>query len=222
MASSNSVASDTLPERARVVLEYWFGPGFAKADNTFAPRDKMKLWFGGGKEVDEYITATFGADVRHVAEGQYDSWRDAGPLSLLAGVILMDQFSRNIYRNTPQAFALDAKALDWVEGAVASGADAQLPAMLRYFAYMPYMHAEDLAMQERGVQLFRAAAEATAAEGPAAADAAGSLRAALGYAEAHRDMVAAWGRFPHRNAILGRASTPAEEAGLADGSIKKF
>ncbi|GLC52465.1 hypothetical protein PLESTB_000632000 [Pleodorina starrii] len=217
-----TMALSDIPERSQAVLEYWFGPGYAAADDSFLPRDKMGLWFRGSPEIDQYITEAFGADVQKVGEGLYDSWRDGPPLSLLAGIILMDQFSRNIHRGRPEAFALDSKALAWADHAVATGADRALPAILRYFVYMPYMHAEDLAAQERGVQLFLAAAEATEAAGPDAAGAAGALRMALSYAEAHRDVVAAWGRFPHRNAALGRASSPEELAGLADGTIKKF
>ncbi|EFJ42015.1 hypothetical protein VOLCADRAFT_119548, partial [Volvox carteri f. nagariensis] len=122
-------------------------------------------------------------------------------------------------------YALHAAPL-WFRGGPAvdqaEGADKALPAMVRYFAYMPYMHAEDLEAQERGVQLFRVAAETTEAAGPAAAAAAKALRNALSYMEAHRNVVAAWGRFPHRNTVLGRTSTAEELAGLADGSIAKF
>ncbi|GIL52138.1 hypothetical protein Vafri_8062 [Volvox africanus] len=214
--------NDVIPDRARAVLEYWFGPDYVTADDTFVPRDKMQIWFRGTPDVDQSITEHFGGDVQHMREGLYDSWREGGPLSLLAGIILMDQFSRNIYRGKPEAFALDNKALSWADLAAETGADRSLPAMLRYFAYMPYMHAEDLAAQERGVELFRAAAEAAAAAGPAAASAANALRTALKYSEAHRDVIAKWGRFPHRNAALGRPSTPEELSGLADGSIAKF
>ncbi|GIM06003.1 hypothetical protein Vretimale_10411, partial [Volvox reticuliferus] len=139
---------DGIPDVARAVLEYWFGPNFETADDSFVPRDKMQIWFRGTPDVDQYITEHFGRHVQHVSEGLYDSWREGSPLSLLAGIILMDQFSRNIYRGTPGAFALDRKALSWADYAVESGADKSLPAMLRYFAYMPYMHAEDLAAQE--------------------------------------------------------------------------
>ncbi|GFR51927.1 hypothetical protein Agub_g14413 [Astrephomene gubernaculifera] len=219
----NSMASTELPERARAVLEYWFGPEFATSEESFVPKDKMRLWFQGGPDVDQYITEHFGNDVRLVGEGKYDSWSHNGnPLSTLAGIVLMDQFTRNIHRGQPAAFQLDSQALAWADRAVAEGADQRLPPMLRYFVYMPYMHAEDLAVQERGVQLFRTATETTAAAGPACAAAASCLRMALSYAEAHRDVIASWGRFPHRNAILGRESTAAEVAGLADGSIKKF
>ncbi|KAG2442026.1 hypothetical protein HYH02_009818 [Chlamydomonas schloesseri] len=208
-------------DRVNAVLEYWFGSGVATADNDYVPDDKRKLWFGGGPEVDQYITEHFGADVEAVADGTYDEWCSAAqPRATVAGIILMDQFTRNIYRGKPEAFSLDGKALSWAQQAVADGSAAQLPAVLRYFLLMPYMHSEDLAVQEAGVVLFREAAEAAEAGGHKAA--AGVLRGALAYQEAHRDVVKAWGRFPHRNAILGRASTPQELAGLADGSIRKF
>ncbi|KAG2440776.1 hypothetical protein HXX76_003632 [Chlamydomonas incerta] len=208
-------------DRAEAVLEYWFGPGVATADDSYVPKDKMKLWFMGGPEVDQYITEHFSADVEAVRDGTYDDWRSAAsPRTTAAGIILMDQFTRNIFRGKPEAFALDGKALSWSQQAVADGSAAKLPAILKYFVLMPYMHSEELAVQEAGVVLFRQAAEAAEAGGHQAA--AGVLRGALSYQEAHRDVIKAWGRFPHRNAILGRASTLEELAGLADGSIKKF
>ncbi|PNH07879.1 hypothetical protein TSOC_005656, partial [Tetrabaena socialis] len=146
-----------------------------------------------------YITEQFSTDLKAAAAGQYDSWLTGGPLSGLAGIILMDQLSR------------------WGN----SGGDASLPLMLRYFAYMPYVHADDLAMQEKGVGLFRAATAAAEAA-PGGEEAARLLRSQLAYAEAHRDIVARWGRFPHRNVVLGRPSTADEVAGLADGSIRTF
>ncbi|KAG2496755.1 hypothetical protein HYH03_005164 [Edaphochlamys debaryana] len=142
--------------------------------------------------------------------------------SIVAGIILMDQFTRNAYRGTPRAFSLDTKALEWADFAVASGTDKKLPAILRIFSYFPYMHSEDLAVQEKGVGLYRSAAEKYEAGGDRTVAAGAKCREALSYAEGHRDLIARWGRFPHRNAVLGRESTPEEAAGLADGSIRTY
>ncbi|PNH03507.1 hypothetical protein TSOC_010426 [Tetrabaena socialis] len=160
----------TLVEEIRMGLEApAFGPGYEGAPLSFSVTDKGAIWFKGGAEVDQYIAEQFGADLEAAAAGQYDSWLAGGPLSALAGIILMDQLSR------------------W----------------------------------GKGVRLFSAAAAAAEAA-PGCEEPAKMLRMALNYMEAHRDIVARWGRFPHRNVILGRPSTAEEVAGLADGSIRTF
>ncbi|KAG2496752.1 hypothetical protein HYH03_005161 [Edaphochlamys debaryana] len=209
-------------ERAEAVLDFWFGPDYKSADDAWFPTDRYSLWFKGGPAVDQDVTQTFGRDLEAIARGDFDSWKDGDMFSIVAGIVLMDQFSRNAYRGTPQSFALDPKALEWAELAVESGTDKKLPAVMRYFTYMPYMHSENLAMQEKGVGLFRSAAEEYAAGGDRTAVAAQAMRNGDDFAARHQVIIARWGRFPHRNAILGRETTPEEEAGLADGSIAKF
>jgi uncharacterized protein (DUF924 family) len=126
-------------------------------------------------------------------------WR-ASPEARLALVIVFDQFPRNIYRGSPLAFATDRLALNEAKAAVATGADARVDEARRIFFYMPFEHAEDLDEQDRAVALCEALGNENY----------------LDYAHQHRAVIAQFGRFPHRNAILGRTSTPAEEAYLAE------
>lgn len=202
-------------------MEYWFGPGFDSGDKAFFPGEKLKLWFGGGPEVDQFITETFKPDVEKIADGSNDAWKQA-PLSCVAGIVLMDQFTRNMYRGTPQSFALDPKALEWALHLVDTGLMETLPYAMRVSVLLPLMHSEDIAVQQRGVELFaeahKAAAAALGEEHPSTK----FLGNCCNFMMMHYEVVKRWGRFPHRNAILGRESTPEEVQGLADGSIKKF
>lgn len=210
--------AEAIPERADAVLSYWFGPAYKTAGKDFFPGDKMGLWFRGGREIDEHITTNFGADLEAMGRGEYDAWRDIGPLSLLAGVVIADQFSRNVHRGTPKAFALDPKSLSWALHAMDTGAYEAVPHIMRLFLLLPLEHSEALADQERCVDMNRKELEQLAGHPVLAGPYANFLQ----YAEAHRNVIKTWGRFPHRNAILGRENTPEEAAGLADGSIAKF
>ena len=136
--------------------------------------------------------------------GGFREW-DADPRGTLARIVLLDQFTRNMFRDSPRAFAGDPLALAAARALVDSGADATLDAFERWFAYLPFEHAEDLDMQDESMRLFGA----LAAEVPALAD-------TLEWARRHQVVVARFGRFPHRNAILGRVSTPEEEAFLLE------
>lgn len=210
-----------LPERASAVLSYWFGDDWASfpADEPgfWAPPDVAARWFRGGPEVDEHIKANFERDVKALAAGQYESWRQQ-PQAAVAGIILADQFTRNLHRGSARAFELDAKALQWSAQLRASPDFAALPGPLRYFACMPLMHSEALADQQLLVELATAERDRAAAR-DAASPGAVAWEGVVKFAEAHRDVVARWGRFPHRNALLGRPSTPEEQAGLASGTI---
>lgn len=182
-----------------------------------APTDVLDFWFGGASAVDPRwfkrsdafdaeIDNRFGATVQAALAGRLDAWA-ARPEGALALIVLLDQFTRNMYRGTPAAFAGDAQALALAQKLVDSGEHQHLPPLRRWFAYMPLEHAEDLALQQQCVRLF----EALVAEpGPHRE----ALAGALDYARRHRDVVARFGRFPHRNAILGRTSTPEEAAFL--------
>lgn len=132
------------------------------------------------------------------ADGALADWI-ATPDGALALVLLLDQFPRNLFRGTPRAFATDAQAREVAEAAVEAGHDAAIEPDLRHFLYLPFEHAEDLAYQERAVALIDALGDAES----------------LKYAHQHRDVIARFGRFPHRNAMLGRRSTPEELAYLA-------
>ena len=176
--------------RAGDVLHFWFGPpemrGKARAE-----------WFRKDEKFDAEIWRLFGALHAAAAMGELETWR-AEPRSMLALVIVLDQFSRNLYRGDARAFAQDARALQCAREALARGDDAKLLPVERQFLYMPFEHSEDLAEQDRAVELMRAldAYEVT-----------GGL---VEWAERHREVIRRFGRFPHRNALLGRASTTEE------------
>jgi uncharacterized protein (DUF924 family) len=199
MADSSRPDAPPAPaDRARVagVLDFWFGvAGSAEHDRPRA------VWFKRDASFDAACGA-FLADYREAAAGLCDhwlAWRDA----TLALVLLLDQLPRNLFRDSPRAYATDGAARRAASTAVARGFDVALAPVRRRFVYMPFMHSEDLADQERSVTLFE-----TMQGDPDNAD---SLRAA----RHHRGIVARFGRFPHRNAILGRGTTPEEAAFLA-------
>ena len=180
------------------VLEFWFGaPGSAEHGSL------RKCWFEKDPAFDADIRRRFLVLVDEAAAGRLDDWADR-PEGLLALIVLLDQFPRNLFRDAPRAFATDAQALALAQQALAQGVDALLMPVARAFIYLPFEHSEDLAMQDRAVALFSALAQ----HGEAFAS-------YLDYAERHRDVIRRFGRFPHRNAILGRASTPEEIAFLA-------
>jgi uncharacterized protein (DUF924 family) len=179
------------------VLEFWFG---AAASPEFGrPR---AAWFEKSAAFDALIRDRFLATHDAAAAGTLDGW-GARPLAALALAIVLDQFPRNMFRGTPRAFASDARALALARAAVARGFDAALLPVQRWFIYLPFEHAEDLAMQRESLRLFE----------PLASDAAGA--GTFAYAMRHYAVIERFGRFPHRNAILGRDSTPEEVAFLA-------
>jgi uncharacterized protein (DUF924 family) len=169
---------------------------------TFAPADILAFWFSQDVKAkwfvredgfDAELRQRFGALLAKAKQGELAHWVES-PDGALALVILLDQFSRNIYRGTPNAFTADEMALAAAKQAIAQGYDLRLTAEQRGFLYMPFEHSEALADQDRGVALF----EALGSE------------ESLDYMRRHRDIIARFGRFPHRNAILGRSSTPEE------------
>lgn len=185
------------------IHQFWFGP----LDGAgFATPEQHRLWFGASPQADATIGARFGTLVARGLAGELESWADTDA-GLIALVLLLDQFTRNIYRGTPGAFAGDAAALTVARQALAAGRHRQLPNIHRVFLYMPLEHCEDPAIQEECVRLF---AELAAETGAAAVD------DFARYAIAHRDVIARFGRFPHRNAILGRTSSAAESAYLEE------
>lgn len=184
---------------AQDVLDFWFLPpgseGYGK------PRE---VWFRKDDQFDAGIAQRFGATLEQAVAGGLREWDRQGPQGTLARILLLDQFTRNAWRGTPAAFSGDALALAAAQTLVERGADRELIPVQRWFAYMPFEHAEDARMQEQSVALFSALAGAN----PGFDD-------VLDYAHRHRGVIARFGRFPHRNAILGRASTPEEIAYLA-------
>ena len=169
------------PIAAEDILSFWFSAE-AKA-----------RWFKSDDAFDALLRDRFGAHVLAAKRGAFDGW-SATPEGALALVILLDQIPRNIHRGTPEAFSRDAQALAIAEAAIVKGFDQIIPSEQRNFFYLPFMHSERLADQDRGMQLF----------------AANDIADGLNYMRLHRDIIAQFGRFPHRNAILGRQSTPEE------------
>ncbi len=172
-----------LPERAMEVLQFWFV--------ELLPEN----WFGSSDEIDRQIENRFGALLAQASEGGCDDWADS-PRGLLALVIVLDQFSRNIHRDSARAYAQDEAAQDLVLKAIDKGWDDKLGLDQRQFLYMPLMHAEDRELQRLCVQKFEALEK--------------SAREITGFAERHRDIVERFGRFPYRNEVLGRSSTEEE------------
>lgn len=183
------------------VLSFWFGPPGAP------PLTNAAHWFAADPAFDAQVRSRFERLVERAAAGELEAWRETPPGGL-ALVVTLDQFPRNIHRGTPRAFACDPAALDVCLDALARRFDRALTPVERWFLYLPLEHSENLAHQQRSVALFEELA--AAAEPPLAA----SLAEAADYARRHRDVIARFGRFPHRNRILGRASTPEEAAFL--------
>lgn len=161
-----------------------------------------KTWFTADPGFDAEVLSRFAELVEQAKSGALDDWAD-DPQGALALVILLDQMTRNIYRDSPDMFAADDKALSLAKRAIARGFDMDLPKEKRRWLYMPFMHSEDMADQERSVELF----------------ARSEISDSLPFAEEHADIIRRFGRFPHRNAILGRQTTPAEAAFLAGGGF---
>jgi uncharacterized protein (DUF924 family) len=180
------------------VLDFWFG-----APGSEAAGKPRREWFVKSEAFDATVRERFGATIAAAVAGGLREWDEAGPQGVLARILVLDQLTRNAFRGKPQSFAGDALALAAARGLVDAGADQGLAPLQRAFVYMVFEHAEDAAMQARAVELFTV----LAAEHPGFDD-------MLDYAHRHRGVIARFGRFPHRNAILGRASTPEETAFL--------
>jgi uncharacterized protein (DUF924 family) len=177
----------------REILTFWFGE---------PPLVERDVWFRKDSAFDATIRARFGDAIAAARAGAFGEWCH-DPHGALARVIVLDQFTRNVYRGTAEAFSGDERALATADDALAKGFDRTLAPVERWFLYMPFVHSEDRAMQERAVAVFSALAMET------------DLASPLGWAKRHADVIRRFGRFPHRNAILGRTSTPEEIAFLA-------
>ena len=173
------------------VLAFWFGRGGEPGYGGFRGE-----WVTKKPEVDAEVRARFEDLHEEAAAGALDGWREEAR-SCLALVILLDQFPRNMYRGDPRSYATDRKAQETAEYAVDHALDRELPDFQRAFLYMPFMHSEDLEHQRRAVELFGALQEWGDAD-PAH------------YAVLHMQIVERFGRFPHRNEVLGRPTTPEE------------
>lgn len=189
------------------ILSFWFANALESSE---AAKAQGKLWFGRSEAFDAAIRERFGDLPERAARGEFETWRSA-PRSALALVLLLDQFPRNLFRDSPRAFEFDAKAREVALGAIANGFDAALHPLEAVFLYLPFEHVEDLELQNRSVELFeklcRQAPDSMKAEFEEFAD----------YARRHREVIRRFGRFPHRNSVLGREPTIAESAYLASG-----
>ncbi len=184
---------------ARDVLDFWFGkPGSATHGATRVE------WFRKSEAFDAEIAQRFGPTIERALRGELLAW-DAVGESALARILVLDQFTRNTFRGTPRAFAGDALALAAARAVVAAGQDSALLPVQRSFVYLPFEHAEDLGSQDESVRLFTQLL--------AVAPEVGEV---LDYAHRHRAVILRFGRFPHRNEWLGRASTAEETAFLAE------
>lgn len=196
--------------RAQEILLFWFGPRPYPAAQI---RTHSRLWFGDDAapellpQADELIRERFGSLIEEAARGGLADW-ESSPRRRLALILVLDQFSRHVFRHTARAFAQDPRALSLAVGGLQIGADAALDPIERNFFYMPLMHAESLTVQEESVAAFRR----LATEAPA--ELRKHFEASLRYATLHRDIIARFGRFPYRNRVLGRDSSAAEAAWL--------
>lgn len=184
------------PERASEILRFWFGE---PEDGAVRPRG---VWFQKDEEFDAGISDRFAADYERAAAGELDGWLQT-PRGALALTILLDQFPRNLFRGSPRAHETDARARSVARAALDLGHDARVQPVERWFFYLPFEHSEDLEDQRLSVSLFDALGDDE------------ESRNVYGYAVRHEEIIERFGRFPHRNAVLGRESTPEEEEFLS-------
>ena len=199
-------------DEARSVRDFWFGTVPLSADVL---NRRLLFWFGDGacalrQRRDKHIRARFGGLLERAARGELAAWAD-GPRRRLSLIILLDQFPRSIYRGTARAFACDAQALGLTLSGMQSAADAALSVGERMFFYMPLQHAESREVQEESVAAYRR----LLAEAPD--ELRQTFAAALRSAENHRSIIERFGRFPHRNRVVGRTGTATELEWLSAG-----
>jgi uncharacterized protein (DUF924 family) len=192
--------TDASPERARALLDFWFGP-----PDDPEHEHHRQIWFKSTPEYDARLRDLFLADYERAAAGALAAW-EAAPESALALLLLIDQIPRNIFRGEPRTYATDPTARAVADRALARGFDQHFPKPWRKFFYMPFHHSEDLADQRRSVVLFDSVRDD---RDPEDREERGGLRR---YGLPYLEVIERFGRFPHRNAILGRVSTPEEIA----------
>lgn len=178
--------------QAKEVLEFWFG---TPDDPDYG--QQRKIWFTKNPEFDQEVRSRFLSHYNQAATGKLDDWQ-ASPASCLALIIILDQFPRNMFRGQPQAFATDSQALAAAKHAVTQKFDQELSPLQRWFIYMPFEHSENIDNQHQSVELFKKLSDQE------------NLTEGLDYAKRHFKVIERFGRFPHRNQILGRETTPGE------------
>jgi uncharacterized protein (DUF924 family) len=192
-----SGASDSAVDPS-TVLDFWFG-----AEGSAEFGSERKIWFKKDPAFDAEVATRFGPAIEQALRGELDAWATTAH-GALARILLLDQFTRNAFRGDRRSFAGDAQALAGASAMVGARLDEALPPFMRAFAYMPFEHAEGMAMQDEAVRLFTRLQSA-----------APELAHMLDYAKRHREVIERFGRFPGRNAALGRQSTAEELAYLA-------
>ncbi len=185
------------------ILDFWFGT------DEQNPMAKAAMWWKPDAALDEQIKQRFASEIHEAIQGKLDPWK-ASPEGTLAWIILLDQFSRNIFRNSHQAFSQDPLALTATLKAIERGDDQKLGAIHRWFLYMPLMHSEDPNIHRRSLEIYTRLAESAPDNFKEA------LKSAYDFAERHAKIIFRFGRYPHRNKILGRKSTPEEETFLLE------
>ena len=188
------------PVQSRDILDFWFGN---EQDDAKVASLQDDLWWKKSESTDASIRRQFGAVVEQVGQGELDHWATDAE-GLLALILLLDQWPRNIYRGQPQAFALDDRARFWCRRMLRDRLDQSLRPIQRLFAYLPLEHSENLQDQDQCVRLMQALADSVPGHQRETFD------DFVDYAERHRAVIERFGRFPHRNTILGRPSTDEE------------
>ena len=186
-----------MPSEIAEIHNFWFG---ALDDQGMCDPSRHALWFTANEETDKHCAELFGHQVEAALKGELENWAETDQ-GLIALILLLDQFTRNIWRGTPQAFSGDERALALAQHCIAHGHHQRLPAIHQVFLYLPLEHCEDLEVQDECVALFTQLTEITGLD---------KIADFRRYALAHREVIEQFGRFPHRNAILGRESTPGE------------
>ncbi len=182
------------------ILTFWFGEPSSPDYESF-----KSYWFQSTPKLDQQIRNQFEEAYNDALKGKLDSLAETSEGSL-ALILLLDQFPRNMYRGTPQAFLSDPQALRIAKEAISKGQDTTLPFVQKMFLYMPFQHSESLADQERSLELFKSLADVNS----------------LAYAQEHYDLIKRFGRFPHRNKILGRANLSEETMHLSSEQSQSF
>lgn len=181
-----------IPDKAQEVLDFWFGP---EQDPAFGTQ--KKAWFIKSQDFDQTIRDRFLVEYEAALSGQLASWQNH-PKSCLALIIVLDQFSRNLFRNTPQAFQADEQARHVAQHALSQGFEKELCPVECWFLFLPFEHSERLADQEISLALWATLQEDAASQ------------SAIDYAKQHAEVIQKFGRFPHRNHILNRKNTSEE------------
>ncbi|MFK8181874.1 MAG: DUF924 family protein [Phormidesmis sp.] len=198
---SNANEPLTHSDRAEAILTFWFGASKPKTVGQY-----RKEWFVKSNDFDQQIRQHFLVDIEKAAQGDYDHWQQQARYAV-ALLILLDQFPRNIYRGSAKSFETDHKAIEVATKLVETEMDQTLPPVYQFFIYVPFEHQETLAQQNRAVALMTQLVKRhpNIDQG---------LKSGLDFAIRHRDVIERFGRFPHRNEILGRQSTAEEKAFL--------